>query len=204
MAINVCKKGKRVERELVHFLKDHGCSDTKRSQQHCGAPQAFGQDNAPDVVSANLPHWHIESKGVKKCQLNRAQIYKWYDQVTRDAKPGQSKVVLAKANNQEFIAILTFDSWLELRKVMESGVAAVSYYSQVEVGASIDPFSGLDTMTGMLKVLFVAEGTMKDTVPLIYYGLDTTDKNIVLVMLRAEDWVSLALKHEQSIVSSAS
>lgn len=201
MGTNVCQKGKRVERDLVHFLKDHGCAETKRSQQHCGAPQAFGQDNAPDVISYNLPSWHIECKGVKKCGLNRAQVYKWYDQVNRDAKADQCKVILAKANNQEFVAILPFDSWLQLRKVMESGAAAVSYYSRVEVGDSVDPFHGLTDMVSMLSVLYIAEGTMKDTVPLMYYGLDTHEKNIVLVIVRAVDWVALALKHEEATVS---
>lgn len=71
MAINSILKGRRGEREIAKYLRDHGYAG-KRGQQYKG-----GADS-PDVEG--LPGFHIEVKRVERLDLQAAM-----EQSIRDA-----------------------------------------------------------------------------------------------------------------------
>lgn len=100
--INVCQKGKRVERELVTWLKSKGISSARRTRQYNG-------EGLSDVVAMeDLPNFHIECKGVKAKYLTRTQINNWAEQLKRDCPTNLVPVLFCKRNNIDWIALCPF------------------------------------------------------------------------------------------------
>lgn len=98
-SINACKKGKAVERELVHLLKEHGVEDAQRSAQH------EGNGEASDVKAKSLWMFHIECKGEKNPTLTPSTLKRWISQLERDCPEGRIPILFHKANNSPWIAM---------------------------------------------------------------------------------------------------
>ena len=91
MAINSCQKGKRVERELVNFLRSIGFRDARRTQQHSAAG-VVGDVECP----ITLPHIHFECKGVSGMDLGTKLLADACEQADRDCPAGRVWVVMWK------------------------------------------------------------------------------------------------------------
>lgn len=99
------EKGKRFERDVANWLKKNGFEKAMRSAQHSGKA-----GDAADVVG--LPGIHLECKAVEK-----AQLYDWVQQVTRDsAGTGNKPVIIWKRNRMPWLAIMMADDFMELYK----------------------------------------------------------------------------------------
>ena len=98
--MNSRQKGARRERELASILKSYGY-DTRRGQQYSGA------NGDADVVG--LPGIHIECKGVEHLNL-----YDAMEQATRDARRGETPVVMHRKNNCKWLVTMWLeDDWIE-------------------------------------------------------------------------------------------
>ena len=62
--MNSREKGKRGERELAAYLREHGFDGARRGVQYNGA------DGSADVIG--LPGWHIECKRVEALNVEKA------------------------------------------------------------------------------------------------------------------------------------
>lgn len=99
--MNSRQKGARGERELASILKSYGY-DTRRGQQYSGA------NGDADVVG--LPGIHIECKGVEHLNL-----YDAMEQATRDARQGETPVVMHRKNNCKWLVTMWLeDDWIEM------------------------------------------------------------------------------------------
>lgn len=93
-------KGKRGERDLASFLREHGY-DAKRGVQYHGGP------DSPDVVG--LPGAHIEVKRTETFQL-----YKSLEQAEADASGIEFPVVFHRRNGKKWVAVLDAEDFLEI------------------------------------------------------------------------------------------
>lgn len=98
-SINSRAKGGRVERELVAFLKENGCSSAERTAQRTG------KGGTADIRCEELSLYHIECKGTKAPILQRSQLLSWIDQLKRDCPLEKTPVLFWKANNQEWVGV---------------------------------------------------------------------------------------------------
>ena len=105
---NSRSKGKRGELEVANILREHGY-DARRGQQYCGA------NGDADVVG--LDGYHLEVKRVEA-----ARIWDWLEQARNDAKEGETPVIVHRKNGEKWIAILSFDDFLELVGDSNAGV----------------------------------------------------------------------------------
>jgi Holliday junction resolvase len=98
--INSRRKGASGERELAHFLTDHGLVAI-RGQQHAG-----GVDS-PDVI-CTVPSFpfHVEGKRVEA-----GSLYNWLAQAQRDAG-NKIPLVAHRRNDRRWVAILFLDDFL--------------------------------------------------------------------------------------------
>lgn len=101
--MNSRAKGKRGELELSSFLRDHGYA-ARRGQQFSGG------NESPDIVT-DLPNVHVECKRVEA-----GNLYTWLAQAVRDAGAGKTPVVMHRRNDEEWVAILRLEDFLELIK----------------------------------------------------------------------------------------
>lgn len=99
-------KGKRGERELAAFLREHGFTDARRGVQYHGGPES------PDVTPC-IPGVHIECKRAERINLHSALA-----QAQSDAKPGETGIVFHRRNRGEWVAILDAAALLDvLRRI---------------------------------------------------------------------------------------
>lgn len=95
-------KGKRFEREIANYLKEHGY-DARRSAQYCG-----NTGDAADVVG--LPGFHIECK-----HQERMCLYDWMDQAVRDSeKSGDTPIVIHKQNRKDTLVSMRLDDFMNI------------------------------------------------------------------------------------------
>jgi hypothetical protein len=121
--INVCQKGKRVERDLVNWLKARECPSARRSAQHCGIPTngATGEiDNSDIIVPDELPSWHIESKATKSPKTPCSTLKKWVNQIKTDCPKGKLAVILTVANGYSPVALMTSDVYKAVARAISS------------------------------------------------------------------------------------
>jgi|SRR6185369_8029826 len=97
--VNNKQKGKRVERNIVNWLKDLGVN-AARSVQYCG------KNGDSDVVSSDLPSFHIEVKGTQSKKLNKSTLLKWHTQIETDVKNNNLPVIFHIANGEEPVALI--------------------------------------------------------------------------------------------------
>lgn len=98
--MNSRQKGKRIELEAAHLLRDCGFKDACRGAQHSGSP------DSPDVKG--IDGWHIEVKGCEKLNLDQA-----VRQAQRDAG-GQDWMVLHKKNRTDWKVTVDAKKFLAL------------------------------------------------------------------------------------------
>lgn len=97
--MNSREKGKRGERELAKFLREHGY-DSRRGQQYSGA------NGDADVVG--VPGIHIECKRVERLNIEDAMA-----QSIRDAGD-ETPVVIHRKNRGEWLCTMRLEDWLRM------------------------------------------------------------------------------------------
>ena len=90
---NNCKKGKRVELKVVHWLHSLGFPGARRGQQYAG-----GTDS-PDVIVPELPHLHFEVKG-RVGRPSTAEIERWMVRAHTDAGQAKTPVLVIVENGR--------------------------------------------------------------------------------------------------------
>ena len=98
--MNSRAKGAAGERELAKLLRESGYI-ARRGQQYSGA------NGDADVVG--LPGVHIECKRVE-----RLNVYEAMAQARRDARPGETPVVMHRKNRQPWLVTMDIDDWLKM------------------------------------------------------------------------------------------
>lgn len=101
--MNRCAKGKRVERLIVNWLKSHGVSSARRTQQYCGASEGETSDIQAHI---ELPMWHLECKGTKSATVPDCILKEWLAQIKRDCPEGKIAVILHKPNGRDVRALM--------------------------------------------------------------------------------------------------
>lgn len=99
-AINSKRKGSQGERELASILRDRGY-EARRGEQYCG------HNGDPDVIG--IPGIHIECKRVERLNIDAA-----FEQSARDAKDGETPVVIHRRNRKPWMCTLLLDDFLRL------------------------------------------------------------------------------------------
>lgn len=111
MAVNGKQKGKKGELELAKALRQYGY-DARRSVQYNGK----AEEGQPDILG--LPKIHVECKRTEKLNL-----YDAVEQAKRDSKGTENlPVVFHRRNNCEWLAIMTFNDWMEMYKEFEASM----------------------------------------------------------------------------------
>ncbi len=101
--INICQRGKRVERELAAWLKEHGASSAQRSHQYSGNPT----DGDSDIRCDELNQFHIECKATKSPVLTKSQLIRWYEQLKVDCPDDSIPVLFTKADGKDWVGVAT-------------------------------------------------------------------------------------------------
>lgn len=96
-------KGKRGERELVEFLRDHGV-DARRGVQYQGGP------DSPDVVH-DMRGVHVECK-----RTERFRIYEAIEQARAEKKDGDIPAVFHRMNGRPWVVVLDAADFLALAR----------------------------------------------------------------------------------------
>lgn len=111
MAVNGKQKGKKGELELAKAFRQYGY-DARRSVQYNGK----AEEGQPDILG--LPKIHVECK-----RTERLNLYDAIEQAKRDSKGTENlPVVFHRKNNCEWLAIMTFDDFMEVYKEFEASM----------------------------------------------------------------------------------
>lgn len=98
--MNQNQKGKRIERDLVAWLKENGIESVRRTKQYNG-------EGLSDVVAPEeLPSFHLESKGTKTSKIPRSVLKKWFKQLEDDCK-GLLPILFQRPNNKDLVCLIT-------------------------------------------------------------------------------------------------
>lgn len=100
--MNSREKGAAAERELAKILREHGFA-ARRGQQFSGA------NGDPDVIG--IPGIHIEAKRVERLNLSEAMR-----QSERDAREGETPVVIHRKNREPWLVTLSLEDFIKLYK----------------------------------------------------------------------------------------
>ena len=100
--MNSRQKGASGERELAHVLKEYGY-ETRRGQQFSGA------NGDADVVGVS--GLHIECKRVERLNIHDAM-----NQALKDAREGETAVVMHRKNRTPWLVTMTLDDFMNLWK----------------------------------------------------------------------------------------
>lgn len=112
MAVNGKQKGKKGELELAKAIRQYGY-DARRSVQYNGK----AEEGQPDILG--LPKIHVECK-----RTERLNLYDAMDQAKRDSEGTENlPVVFHRRNNCEWLAIMTFDDFMQIYKEYEASMA---------------------------------------------------------------------------------
>lgn len=107
-------KGKSGEREAAKALMERIPGVViKRSVQYSGRGTAHGTGGMPDLVG--LEHFHLEVKRTEK-----AEPYRWIQQVQADKLPGEIGVVLHRQSRKDWIAIMSLDDFCKLVNMIKN------------------------------------------------------------------------------------
>lgn len=138
--MNQNQKGKRVERELVHFLKEHGFASARRTEQYCG------KAGTSDVECKELSDFHIESKGVKDSKLTKSQVNKWYSQLEEDCPIGKTPILFCKANGKDWVTLVNRES------IIDFFPSFIFYPLSGDSFNPTDVFEELDTKDSLVNI----------------------------------------------------
>ena len=129
--MNSRRKGADGERELSGILRKHGYK-SRRGQQYCGT------SGDADVVG--IPDVHIECKRAEKLNIHTAMA-----QAVRDARAGETPVVIHRKNRTEWLVTMRLEDYLEERREKDE---AAGYRSPVIIPADRDRPGAGDKETG--------------------------------------------------------
>lgn len=107
--INSRAKGGRIERMAVALLKSFGFENTRRTAQHSGKG-----GHAADIVCGELPHVHLEVKGVRGLDIGTKLMSSAMVQAYGDAARGKVPVVLWYAGRRGWFATWHTAPWGEI------------------------------------------------------------------------------------------
>jgi len=180
--VNNKQKGKRVERNIVNWLKDLGVN-AARSVQYCG------KNGDSDVVSTDLPSFHIEVKGTQSKKLPKSTLLKWHTQIETDVKNNNLPVIFHIANGEEPVALIPVFTALAMG------------FPLIDVKTLIgDSFEPSETVLNMLMVRHVGRllgrEDITESIPLAAFPVKE-DK--VFLATDGKLFVSEMLKYEKSI-----
>ena len=107
MPINSKQKGNAAERAIARILREHGFTDARRGLQYqCGQVEA-------DVVG--IPWIHIEVK-IRGEHFSAKELYAAMEQSIRDAKEGETPVVMHRTNRHPWLVTMRLEDWLKGEK----------------------------------------------------------------------------------------
>lgn len=106
--VNSRDKGKRYERHVASLFRAEGY-DARRGQQYNGL-------DGEDVVG--VPYIHVECKHREN---GHGSLYDWIAQAKRDAKDGETPVVIHKKNHCNDLVTMEFSDWIKLYREWEAG-----------------------------------------------------------------------------------
>lgn len=98
--MNSRSKGARGEREVAGLLREYGYP-CRRGQQYSGA------NGDADVIG--LPDVHIEVKRRERLDIHEAMA-----QSVRDAREGETPVVIHRKNNYSWLVTMRFEDYMRL------------------------------------------------------------------------------------------
>lgn len=98
--MNSRNKGARGEREVAGLLREYGYP-CRRGQQYSGA------NGDADVIG--LPDVHIEVKRRERLDIHEAMA-----QSVRDAREGETPVVIHRKNNYSWLVTMRFEDYMRL------------------------------------------------------------------------------------------
>ena len=104
--MNSRQKGASGERELASILREHGY-EARRGQQFSGI------NGDADVLG--LPGVHIECKRVERLNIHEAM-----NQSIRDARKGETPVVMHRKNRTQWLVTLKLEDFLRIYEGMDS------------------------------------------------------------------------------------
>jgi Holliday junction resolvase len=123
--INSCRKGKRIEREAVAFLKSLGFEDAERTQQHCG------KAGDSDVrCPKSLPHLFIEVKGDESIETGNAKWQKAWTKALLDAGDTQIAVMLHRHKRKPWLLVVGANLLECPVTIIEADVIRVLVYTE--------------------------------------------------------------------------
>ena len=96
-------KGKRGEREVARWLRDHGYAEARRGCQYSG------EKGNPDVVG--LDGVHIE---VKYREQGHGQLYDWLAQSKHDSQGKLLPIVMHRKNNCEWLVTMRAEDFIDM------------------------------------------------------------------------------------------
>lgn len=176
------RKGKRVELDIVHWLKDRGYF-ARRSVQFCGMAGDSDVITADEQGIDKLNKWHIEVKGTKEAILNKSKLREWVTQAERDCPQHKSPVILTQANNKDLVAIL-----------IQNGkgyfpLNLTDNFAVIEVGDSLNPTAILEKgkLKSLIAKFFNLNFQFKDVV--IYFPIFTNPLKTI-VFMDANVWLT--------------
>lgn len=190
--INVCQKGKRVERDLVNWLKERGCPSARRSAQHCGLPTdgTTGEiDNSDVLCPGELPNWHIESKATKSPRVPLSKLKSWMNQIKQDCPVGKLAIILTVANGYSPVAVMTSDVY----KAVALQISSLT----VSTEDSFAPAIELKRLEKAARVY----GTLIEKAPPVFTGAVAFELDIgaIAVAVEAALWLSWAVEYEKKL-----
>lgn len=97
--VNSIKKGKAGERELSKKLRELGCPNARRGQQHTGL-------EGEDVVGVS--GFHIECKRVETLHIHTAM-----KQSIKDAKLGKIPIVVSRRSRDGWLVTMRLEDFIQ-------------------------------------------------------------------------------------------
>lgn len=191
---NNCAKGKRVERNIVNWLKERGCLSARRSAQHCGLPTDGSTgliDNSDVLVPEELPSWHIESKGTKAPKLPACKVRSWFKQLSDDCPPGKLGVVLHTADAYSPVALLPLDIY--------KGIALEVGSMSVAAEESFSPAPELDKMEKGCRIYAVLTGKGIDAFRFTGAIAFEPAPGHIIIAIKGALWLAWAMEYEKKI-----
>lgn len=105
--MNSRKKGKNGELEIAAILREYGYN-CRRGQQYCGT------SGDADVIG--LPYVHLEIKRVERLNIEDAM-----SQSKRDAREGETPVVMHRKNRCEWLVTMRLEDFMSMYREWEAG-----------------------------------------------------------------------------------
>lgn len=157
MPVNSKQKGKRIELEIVHWLKNRGISSAQRSAQF----QGMGLGDSDVIAKTELPKFHLEVKGRKEKYIYNSLLRDWWDQLENDCPEDQIPVIFFVANNEDPVVLMPVKSYELLFGLPPKDELIFSFGDSFEVVRYLQEW---DHKINLRKQLGVLESPYKVTV----------------------------------------